>query len=232
MTLSAQSGTLSRIINRILIIFFQLLYNQFAWTYDWVADMVSIGRWKSWVLTVEPLIRETKTLEIGCGPGHLQLDASMNNSEIFGLDTSRKMLQQARRRLMRNNCEGNLVLGKAQKLPYRAGSFKKIVMTFPSEFVYDPQTAEQIWRVLGEDGELILLPAAWITGVNKLDRLAAWLFRITNQAPNLDHNSIEEKLIRSFQGLEEVGFNLQSSLIELQGSEILLIHGTKETISD
>jgi ubiquinone/menaquinone biosynthesis C-methylase UbiE len=226
---SDQADIIARIINGVLAIFFRLLYHQFAWAYDWIADLVSIRRWKSWTLIVEPRVRDSKALELGCGPGHLQLAASLSNTDISGLDASPQMVQLARRRLRRNNCKANLVLGRAQKLPFPAGSFQKIVMTFPSEYVFDPHTAEQVWRVLVDAGELIILPAAWITGKKPLDQLAAWLFKITTQAPNLNQISIEKELIRSFHGLEEVGFTLKSNIIDLQDSEILLIHAIKES---
>lgn len=229
---SGQVGIIARIINGVLIIFFRLLYHQFAWTYDWIADFVSIGRWKSWILIVEPLIRDSNALELGCGPGHLQLAASLNNTDITGLDASPQMVQLAWRRLRRNKCKAKLVLAKAQELPYQAGTFQKIVMTFPSEYVYDPHTAEQVWRVLEDSGELIILPAAWITGKKPLDKLAAWLFKITNQAPNPDQISIEKELIRSFHGLEQAGFTLKNNIIDLQDSEVLLIHAIKELTTD
>jgi hypothetical protein len=37
--------------------------------------------------------------------------------------------------------------------------------------------------VLAPGGRFVLLPLAWITGGSPLERLAAWLFRITGQAP-------------------------------------------------
>ena len=84
-------------------VFFNLLYHQFAWTYEWVADLVSIGRWKTWVNMVLPYLDEAKVLELGCGPGHLQSVYSIEGSVIFGLDASWQMLRQAKRNLSRDN---------------------------------------------------------------------------------------------------------------------------------
>ncbi|NMC80811.1 MAG: hypothetical protein GYA59_15725, partial [Chloroflexi bacterium] len=39
-----------------LKVFFDLLYHSFAWTYDGVAAVVSLGRWKGWVYSVIPFL--------------------------------------------------------------------------------------------------------------------------------------------------------------------------------
>ena len=38
-----------KLIAHLLRIFFHLLYHPFAWTYDFIAWAVSLGRWKDWV---------------------------------------------------------------------------------------------------------------------------------------------------------------------------------------
>ena len=72
-----------RVMQTLLRIFFQLLYHPFAWAYDLVAGLVSLGRWKSWVLCGLPLLAG-RVLEIGFGPGHLQaaLQAGVGPGEI------------------------------------------------------------------------------------------------------------------------------------------------------
>jgi hypothetical protein len=43
--------SLTKLITALLAVFFQLLYNQFAWTYNFVAYTVSSGLWFHWVDT-------------------------------------------------------------------------------------------------------------------------------------------------------------------------------------
>ena len=45
------------LLERCLHLFFALLYGPMAWSYDLVADLVSIGRWKHWIGTVHPFIQ-------------------------------------------------------------------------------------------------------------------------------------------------------------------------------
>jgi len=78
--------------------FFNLLYHPFAWTYDLVAAIVSLGRWQDWLMQAMPYL-SGRVLEIGFGPGHLQVALNEAGMQAFGLDESRQMGRQARRRL-------------------------------------------------------------------------------------------------------------------------------------
>ena len=63
---------LMRLISRFMRFLFHQFYHSFAWTYDFVAAVVSIGRWNDWTRTLTPFVQGTEILEIGPGPGHLQ----------------------------------------------------------------------------------------------------------------------------------------------------------------
>ena len=65
---------MKRLLGWFLRFFFHLLYHQFAWTYDWVAAGVSLGRWNEWVRSILPYMQEGRILELGHGPGHLQAE--------------------------------------------------------------------------------------------------------------------------------------------------------------
>ena len=223
----AQTGMVYRFIGSTLNIFFKLLYHQFAWAYDWVAAVVSIGRWKSWIFVVLPYLGDANVLELGCGPGHLQAAHSSEMGSVFGLDASRQMLREASQRLAKHNRTNNLVLAKAQLLPYRDQSFPIIVATFPSNYINDPRTLDQVWRVLEDNGELIVLPAAWITGENMLDKFAAWLFKVTGQSPNIEIDNLQTRFADHIDGLNQIGFHVSCDLVELSSSKIFLIRASK-----
>ena len=53
--------------------FFAGLYTQMAWTYDLVAAVVSVGMWTSWVRSTLTYLNGPQVLELGHGPGHLQI---------------------------------------------------------------------------------------------------------------------------------------------------------------
>lgn len=225
---SDQPGPGFKILSSLLNFFFKLLYHQFAWTYDWVADLVSIGRWRSWIYLVLPYLEGVSVLELGCGPGHLQLAFNSQNGSIIGIDLSPQMIRLAKRRMIAGQGVHRLVMGEAQHLPFRDKSFQKVVSTFPSNYIYDPESLKQVWRVLETPGELILLPTARITGTRFLDRLASWLFRITGQASPFENSSIENRYSLPITRLAEAGFRIQQRIEELPGSEVLLIHASKD----
>ena len=217
----------NRLISSALKIFFNLLYHQFAWAYDWVADLVSIGRWNAWVNMVLPYLDKASVLELGCGPGHLQSAYSIEGGVIFGLDGSWQMLRQANRNLSRNNRANNLVNGLAQSLPFRDRSFPVVVSTFPNSYIYESQTLMQVWKVLEDEGQLIILPAAWITGTSNLDRFASWLFTVAGESPDPDRGNLESMLALPLERLSEAGFNTHYELIESENSSVLIIRAVK-----
>lgn len=216
-----------RVISSSLKLFFRLLYHEFAWSYNWVAAVVSLGRWNSWVYSVIPYLDKSIILELGSGPGQLQTALAKKGIHAFGIDASWQMAKQARNRLRNLSSSGNISYGRSQSLPFASGKFDQVVATFPSEYIVDPDTLGQIWRVLKSDGELIVLPAAWITGSKWWDRLAAGLFRITGQAPNFDPESGGEPDIFSLEFIEKFGFYISREIIELPSSKVLLIRAQK-----
>lgn len=195
-----------------------LLYHQFAWTYDFVATVVSLGRWQEWVHT-SLLYLQGRILEIGYGPGHLQLSLVEKGFPAYGLDESRQMAHQARRRLRKQGVISRLSIGYAQYLPFTGGCFDNVVATFPAEYIFDPRTLKEIRRVLVPSGRLIILPMAWISGNRPLERLAAWLFRVTGEAPGKP-GPISIALRDRFAHL---GFKARSELVDLKGSQVLVI---------
>ena len=210
-----------RLIVYLLRIFFFLLYHQFAWIYDFVAAIVSLGRWKKWVKSSIPYL-EGKVLEIGYGPGHLQVSLNEKGFSVFGLDESRQMAHQAKRRLTRNGYRVNLTRGQSQFLPIQSHFFDTMVATFPSEYIYDRHTLLEAQRVLVPGGRLVIVPMAWITGTRLLERLAAWLFRITGEAPGKPKPisaAIRDQFARG-------GFQVRSEIVTMEGSQVLIIIAT------
>lgn len=152
------------VLRKLLEVFFNLLYHQFAWSYDAVSWIVSFGQWKSWVRSPVPHLKSGKLLELGFGPGHLQLASQQNERFVIGLDPSPQMGKIASRRLRREGVHANLTRGDARQIPFQSNSIDQIVATFPSEYFLEPQTLMEVHRVLAPGGELILLPMAWIRG--------------------------------------------------------------------
>lgn len=216
---------LNRFFSPVLRVFFRLLYNQLAWSYDWVAAIVSVGMWKGWVLAVLPYLTGPLILEIGHGPGHLQVAISQKGLQPVGLDASRYMGRQAFKRVKRIGRFPWLVNGYAQLMPFESASFQQVVATFPSDYFIQPHTLIEIHRVLSPGGDLFVIPAAWITGQNWYYRLAAWLFRFTGQVPDLHDPGVDKQILDRF---SQAGFVVNLEQITLLNSTLLLIHAQKQ----
>jgi hypothetical protein len=74
--------------------------------------------------------------------------------------------------------------------------------------------------VLAAGGRFVVVPAAWIVGRKMLDRIAAWLFRTTRQAPEFSPAVMGERLRLSF---EQGGFAPEFQTVELRSSEVLIV---------
>ena len=204
-----------RILIVLLRLFFKLLYHQFAWTYDWVASVVSLGSWQTWVTSVLPYLDSPRILEIGFGPGHMQVALSQKGITVYGLDESRQMAQIAHRRMTKLGLHSNLIRGDARTLPFSGNCFHQVVMTFPAEYILNPTSLTEIRRVLVDGGMAIMLPIAWITGRKPLERLAAWVNRITGETPEWDEKSLEP--------LKTAGFEVSWEMKNFNNSKILII---------
>jgi ubiquinone/menaquinone biosynthesis C-methylase UbiE len=208
-------------MRKLLALFFLFLYHSFAWTYDFVAAAVSLGRWQTWAMEARKFLRG-RVLEIGFGPGHLQIALNADGLAVFGLDESRQMSHQATRRLRKEKYPRRLIQGYAQKLPFPHGAFDRVVATFPSEFIFEEQTLVEIHRVLRPAGELVIVPSAWITGKGLLERMAAGLFLVTGQA-----GILEQILPGMKRRISDSGFLVRHELLELEKSRVLVIIATK-----
>ena len=204
------------IMRRFMRFFFNLLYHPFAFTYDLVAWVVSFGKWKNWVYSVLPLIEGTDILELGHGPGHLQRLLLDRGLSPVAIDESTQMGRLAKRRLGVN---GKLTRGIAQALPYPNETFDTIVSTFPSEYIFDPQTLSEVKRVLRNRGRLIVLPMAFPT-----DGFLKWLYKVTGESPAVLDESIKERLTGPFL---QAGFQVDIQLLELQSSQLVILLASK-----
>jgi ubiquinone/menaquinone biosynthesis C-methylase UbiE len=139
------------------------------------------------------------------------------------LDESRFMLHQARRHLKKRAFPVQLYRGYAQFLPFADGCFETVVATFPSEYILEPRTLDEVERVLVPGGRFVLLPSAWITGTRPPERLAAWLFRVTGQAPKSTGDLPAEVNAR----FARAGLEVRAETVVQTGSLLRILIGKK-----
>jgi ubiquinone/menaquinone biosynthesis C-methylase UbiE len=169
-------------LRRLLRLGFRLLYNELAFTYDWVSWAVSAGQWRSWQRAALPFLRGARVLEVAHGPGHMLLALAREGRRPVGLDLSAAMGRQARGRLRRAGLAVPLLRGRVEALPLASAAVDSILSTFPTEFLVSPTAVAEFYRVLAPGGVLVAVPSARFAGLGPTDRLAGWLFRVTGQS--------------------------------------------------
>lgn len=203
-----------------LRLFFHLLYNELAWTYDWVAWVVSLGRWAAWGRTAITHLCGQRVLELAHGRGHLLVAMAERGITPVGLDLSPYMSRIAQRRLRRQGLAVPLVHARAQALPFRDGCFDSTVATFPTEFILASATLRETARVLGPDGRLVVVAGACFSERDPLSRFLRWLYRVTGQEGPLPGGS--EAVVR------EAGFALRTAWERVGRSRVLLVVAQKQ----
>ncbi len=169
---------------RLVAFGFRLLYNELAFTYDFVSFVVSLGAWRCWQraalrhLDIPP---GTRILELAHGTGQLQLDLNARDYVPVGYDLSPYMGRIARAKLLRHRLPLRLVRGRAQQLPFASASFPAVVSTFPTDFIFQPETLREIHRVLQPEGLLLIVPNGALTGSSLTGAALEGLYRITGQ---------------------------------------------------
>lgn len=177
----------SQALYRFLTWFFRLLYHQFAWSYDIVAAVVSLGRWNSWIRAIVPYINGERIVELGPGTGVLLSALASDSHFCVGVDESSQMLHQAQRRIRRTNSRNiHLIRGRGGSIPLQSHSYNVVVATFPTEYIYESRTIHEIQRVLRPSGQAVILISAQVGGGRLIEKLLRKIYAITRQSPDSD----------------------------------------------
>jgi ubiquinone/menaquinone biosynthesis C-methylase UbiE len=214
---------------RVVAFGFRLLYNEFAFAYDLVSWIVSMGAWKEWVhasLQFLPQNPSDPILEIAHGTGTLQLEFARRGTFSIGYDLSPHMGRITARKLRDHGRNVRLTRGKAQCLPFRDAQFAAIVCTFPSDFILQPETLRECWRVLHAGGMLVIVPSAGFTSGGVLRSALEWLYRITGQTT--DPPESPQQMIAPL--FAPYGFIVETHAVPCKRSVALVIVAQKHEI--
>jgi ubiquinone/menaquinone biosynthesis C-methylase UbiE len=202
-----RNATLKRLLSRLFLhllgTFFRWIYTSLAWAYDLVAGIVSLGRWKSWVLAAQFQAPPSPALELGFGPGHLQTALRHQGNAVYGVDSSRQMCRLAGGRIRTTGHDPRIARASAEQLPFANESFSCILATFPAPFILSTQTARESFRVLRPGGNLVVLLSVQMGGDALPERVLRSLLRWTGQQPAED-NAYLSALFSIYQ---EAGFS-------------------------
>ncbi len=202
---------------------FRLLYNEFAFTYDVVSWVVSLGNWRCWQRTALKHISTPKTgivLDLAHGTGNLHLDLHASGYRTVGFDLSPHMGRITRSKFAKNGQHASLVRGYGQSLPFDDQAFTSIVCTFPTPFIFEAETVAECHRVLQPGGKLTIVLSGMLTGGAGAG-LIEWLYRITGQHSN---EPINDSVLQPFRA---AGFESKLVYEDCPNSQVLLIVATK-----
>lgn len=215
---------IARVWWRLVRFGFRLLYNEFAFTYDLVSNVVSLGAWRCWQrAALQYLNCDGRILELAHGTGNLQIDLADANIRAIGYDLSPTMGHIARRKLQKRNLAAPLARGMAQALPFPDKQFSSVISTFPSEFIVAPETLAEVRRVLQPDGVFVIVPGASFTGGGLAKTVLDWLYHITGQTHSngtVEHTQFED-------WLSPHGFEVRVNEVRCPRSVVIVIVGKK-----
>jgi ubiquinone biosynthesis O-methyltransferase len=107
-----------------------------------------------------------RILDVGCGDGVLSAELARQGANVTGLDADRQMLAAAHRRADESSVHLDLVLGRAEALPFDDAAFDRVLAATVLCFVGEADRAmAEMARVLKPGGRLV---------VGELGRLSLW----------------------------------------------------------
>lgn len=159
---------------RLRKLLFETLYKN-KYLYRFASTVPFAGQWRAWQRLVLTRIHGHDVLELGCGLGDLLADMAGADHACLAVEQSPQMVAAARETLQRRKLDEKawIIQGSAQHLPFSNASFDTVVSTFPSEYIYDPNTIAEVERVLRPAGRLIVIEGANLLPVGFLQPLLA-----------------------------------------------------------
>jgi len=157
---------------RLRKLLFETLYKN-AYLYRFASTVPFAGQWRTWQRLVLSRLHGHDVLELGCGLGDLLADMSEAGFHCYAVEQSPQMVKAARETLRRRQLdkEVTVIQGSVQHMPFSNDSFDTVVSTFPSEYIYDPDTVAEVARVLRPGGRFIVIEGANLLPVGLLQPL-------------------------------------------------------------
>lgn len=207
-----------RLLYPLLRFALRLLYNQFAFAYDFVSAIVSRGQWHAWTRTAIPFIVGKRVLEIPCGTGNLLLDLNRAGYQSVGVDLSPFMLDITRRKSKAGGIAPRLMRARVEALPFPSGCFDTVIMTFPPGFPYNPRALAELRRMLAACGRLI-----WVDAGRLLTR-DIWS-RLLNYGLDLDGGETDFDSA-ALQLLGQAGYAVQVHWVKVERGIVAVVTAT------
>jgi len=132
------------------------MFDDVAHRYDFLNDLLSLGRTKAWRRVVTSIIAPKpgmKILDIAAGTGSSSRPLVEKGAEVTALDFSHGMIEQGRKR----NKNINFVQGDALKLPFEDNSFDVTTISFGLRNTSNTDKAlKEALRVTKDGGRIVV----------------------------------------------------------------------------
>jgi SAM-dependent methyltransferase len=181
---------------------FETLYRN-KYLYRFASTVPFAGQWRTWQRLVLPRLYGHDVLELGCGLGDLLADMAEAGYACLAIEHSPQMVAAARETLQRRKLGGKawVIQGSTQHLPFSNSSFDTVVSTFPSEYIYIPDTIAEVERVLRPGGRLIVVEGANLLPIGFLQPFLV-LIQMLVYGPAAvlgprKHRNLDEEIARS-----------------------------------
>jgi len=181
---------------------FETLYRN-KYLYRFASTVPFAGQWRAWQRLVLPRLYGHDVLELGCGLGDLLADMTEAGCACLAVEHSPQMVEAARETLQHRKLGGRawVIQGSAQHLPFSNSSFDTVVSTFPSEYIYVPDTIAEVERVLRPGGRLIVVEGANLLPIGFLQPFLV-LIQVLVYGPAAvlgprKHRNLDEEIARS-----------------------------------
>ncbi len=132
----------------------QELFAPIAETYDRYASLLSFGqdpRWRRFLVSRVDTEPTDTVLDVACGTGAVAIElARRTGCKVIGIDQSRAMLDEGRRRVTEASLAERVTLqeGRAESLPFDDARFDGVTFTYLLRYVDDPAaTLRELARV-------------------------------------------------------------------------------------
>jgi len=176
------------------------------------------------VLQYVDLSQGGRVVELGFGPGHLQLEMQRRGINCIGIDESAQMCKIAHRRLTRVIPGKDLTLlrGLAEQLPLANGVADAVIATFPADYIFSDLVVEGCSRILRPGGEIVFLMGALPGGFSWFNLVLKFL----SGESQLKFKSVLRPAIY-LDRIKAHGFEIQAEAVAYKKDQLWLIRGHK-----